>query len=121
MPPGRKRCLLLAVVVVVACASGVDAQPPEEGAPLNWRPSADAVAEEVLQLPEVTVRAPARLPGLPLPLAEVPATVQVITGAELRQSGVANLQEFLTRLPGVTLHDEQGNAAQPGLALRGFQ
>ena len=27
----------------------------------------------------------------------------------------------MTRLPGVTLHDEQGNAAQPGIAFRGFQ
>jgi outer membrane receptor protein involved in Fe transport len=47
--------------------------------------------------------------------------VQVITGAEIRQSGVVNLQEFMTRLPGVTLHDEQGNAAQSGIAFRGFQ
>src|SRR5262249_47160351 len=77
--------------------------------------------EEVLQLPEITVRAPARLPEPSLRLSEVPATVQVITGDELRQSGAVNLQEGLTRLPGVTLHDEQGNAAQPGLVLRGFE
>jgi outer membrane receptor for Fe3+-dicitrate len=98
-----QRWLLLAIMVTVARASGVDAQP----AP---RPNAQPPAE-VLQLPEVTVRAPARLPEPPLRLSEVPATVQVITGEELRHSGVMNLQEVLTRLPGVTLHDEQGNAA----------
>jgi outer membrane receptor protein involved in Fe transport len=31
------------------------------------------------------------------------------------------LQESLMRLPGVTLNDEQGNAVQPGISLRGFQ
>jgi len=101
-----KRWMLLSIMVIVACASVVDAQPaprPNEQPP-----------EEVLQLPEITVRAPVRLPEPPLRLSEVPTTVQVITGAELRQSGVMNLQKVLARLPGVTLHDEQGNAAQPG-------
>ena len=113
LPTRWKHWTLLAVIVIVSCASVVDAQQaprPDKQPP-----------EEVLQLPALEVTAPASLLDLPLPLSEVPATVQIITGAELRQSGVVNLQEFLTRLPGVTLHDEQGNAAQPGIALRGFQ
>src|SRR5262245_33619078 len=108
-----QRWTLLSIMVIVAGASVVDAQPAS-------RPKAQ-LPEEVLQLPEITVRAPARLPEPPLRLSEVPSTVQVITGEELRQSGLMNLQEVLTRLPGVSLHDEQGNAAQPGISLRGFQ
>ena len=101
-----KRWMLLSIMVIVACASVVDAQQAPRP---NAQPSA-----EVLQLPEITVRAPVRLPEPPLRLSEVPATVQVITGEELRQSGVMNLQKVLARLPGVRLHDEQGIAAQPG-------
>src|SRR5262249_16579244 len=108
-----KRWLLPSIMAIVACASAVDAQQAPRP---NTQPP-----EEVLQLPEITVKAPARLPEPSLRLSEVPATVQIITGDELRQSGAVNLQEVLTRLPGVTLHDEQGNAAQPGVTLRGFE
>src|SRR5207247_7204668 len=36
-------------------------------------------------------------------------------------SGATNLQEALTRLPGVTLTDEQGNSQQHDISFRGFQ
>jgi iron complex outermembrane recepter protein len=74
-----------------------------------------------IQLPAIAISAPARLPGAPLPEASVPATVQTITGEELRQSAALSLQDYLRRLPGVTLNDEQGNSFQSGLQLRGFQ
>lgn len=77
--------------------------------------------EEIPRLPEVRVTAPARLPGSPLPLSHVPGTVDVIAGDSIRQSGAASLQDFLTRLPGVTVNDEQGNKAQPDVSFRGFQ
>ena len=77
--------------------------------------------EPPLRLPPVTISAPARLPGAPLPESSIPATVQTITGEEIRQSGAITLQDYLRRLPGVTLNDEQGNAFQGGLQLRGFQ
>lgn len=85
---------------------------------------APAVAQQpddVLRLPPVIVSAPARLPSAPLPLSQVPSSVEVVSGAELRESGAPSLQEALTRLPGVTLSDEQGNVAQPSLSFRGFQ
>ena len=63
-----------AVMVVIAWARVADAQPAPR---LEKQPP-----EEVLQLPEIKVIAPARLPALPLRLSEVPATVQVITGEE---------------------------------------
>ena len=109
----RWQCWTLCVVIVVVACARV--------APAQQAPRLGPPPEEVLHLPEIKVVAPARLPALSLPLSEVPATVQVITGEELRQSGGLNLQESLTRLPGVTLNDEQGNAVQPGISLRGFQ
>ena len=74
-----------------------------------------------IRLPAVTISAPARLPGAPLPESSVPATVQTITADEIRRSGAVTLQDYLGRLPGVTLNDEQGNTFQPGVQLRGFQ
>ena len=69
----------------------------------------------------MVVTAPARLPGAPLPLDHVPGSVQVISGDALRRSGAPTLQDALTRLPGVTLNDEQGNSVQTDVSLRGFQ
>jgi len=78
-------------------------------------------AEAPVRLPPVMVTAPARLPDAPLPLDHVPGSVQIISGQSVRESGASNLQEYLTRLPGVTLNDEQGNSQQPDLSFRGFQ
>ena len=77
--------------------------------------------EEVLRLPALKVFAPARLPESLLPLSSLPTAIQIVPGDDISQSGTSNVQEYLTRLPGVTLNDEQGNAAQPDLSIRGFQ
>lgn len=103
----------LAAIVVLGAVGVCTAEP----AP----PSSPESPEDVIRLPEVTVAAPARLPGSPLPLTQVPASVQVITHDELRASGITTLQEALTRLPGVTLNDQQGNSSQFDLSFRGFQ
>jgi outer membrane cobalamin receptor len=89
------------------CASQALAQEPE-------------AQPEIVRLPEVLVTAPARLPEISLSPAEVPASIQVITGEEIRRSGALNLQEYMQRLPGVHLNDEQGNSFQPDLSFRGF-
>ncbi len=93
-------------LLAVVAASAQQPQPP---------------AEEPIRLPEVRIVAPARLPGSPLPLSSVPASVQVLDGEALRATGAPTLQDALTRLPGVTLSDEQGNTFQPDLSFRGFQ
>jgi len=89
------------------------AQPPT--------PLPQGAQEEPTRLPEVRVTAPARLPGSPLPLSSVPATVDVVPGDQLRATGAVTLQEALTRLPGVTLNDQQGNSWQMDLSFRGFR
>jgi iron complex outermembrane recepter protein len=81
----------------------------------------DQPNEDVLRLPALKVFAPARLPESPLPLSSIPSAIQVVPGDDISQSGTPNVQEYLTRLPGVTLNDEQGNASQPDLSIRGFQ
>jgi iron complex outermembrane receptor protein len=75
---------------------------------------------DVVRLPEVVVTAPARLPEISLSSGEVPASVQVITGEEIRRSGALTLQDLMQQLPGVHLNDEQGNSYQPDLSFRGF-
>jgi outer membrane receptor protein involved in Fe transport len=77
--------------------------------------------DEPTRLPEVRVTAPSRLPGDPLPLSRVPATVDIVPGDRLRGTGAVTLQEALTRLPGVTLTDQQGNSWQMDLSFRGFR
>jgi iron complex outermembrane receptor protein len=84
-------------------------------------PLPGSAQNDILRLPPVTVTAPARLPEVPLPPSSIPASVQVITGEEIRNSGALTLQDFLMRLGGVTLNDEQGNSFQPSLSFRGFQ
>ena len=103
----RRPVIALLASVVLAAAAPAAAQAPPAEAPIR--------------LPPVLVTAPARLPDAPLPLDHVPGSVQIITGDEVRGSGAANLQEYLTRLPGVTINDEQGNSQQPDVSFRGFQ
>ena len=75
---------------------------------------------EIVPLPEVLVTAPARLPVVPLSPTEVPASVQVITGEEIRRSGAVTIPDFLQRLQGVHINDQQGNSYQLDLSFRGF-
>jgi outer membrane receptor protein involved in Fe transport len=105
--------VLLAILTVLLGVAPVTAQesPAGTGAP----------GEEVIRLPEIQVSAPARLPEFALSPSSIPATLQVIPGADIRESGAPNLQEYLTRLPGLTVNDEQGNSAQLDLSFRGFQ
>lgn len=79
-----------------------------------------AVQPEIVRLPEVLVTAPVRLPEFSLSSGEVPASVQVITGEEIRRSGALTLQDVMQQLPGVYVNDEQGNSYQFDLSFRGF-
>src|SRR2546426_7952325 len=104
--------LVCAVAAIALASSTAHAQQPT---PYPLGPQDDPT-----RLPELTVTAPARLPGAPLPLSSVPATVNIVPGDRLRGSGAVTLQEALSRLPGVTLNDQQGNSWQMDLSFRGF-
>jgi iron complex outermembrane recepter protein len=112
MPWARVGGGLLGTALLVVAVTRSYAQPPPAEPPAPR-------AEEVIPLPEMQITS--RLPGRPLPLSSIPASVQVIPGSEIRESGAPSVQDYLQRLPGVTLQDEQGNSQQPDLTLRGFQ
>src|SRR5689334_20422602 len=76
-------------------------------------------APPVVRLPALEVTG-TRLPSSPLPAGSVPATVDVISGPQLRSSGATSLQDALRRLPGVTTADQQGNPFQMDVSVRGF-
>jgi iron complex outermembrane recepter protein len=120
-----RRVVLLAALLVALCTNPLRAQQTRDRWP-NFRLLAQQELqlaqpqEEGLRLPALKVFAPARLPESLLPLSSLPAAIQIIPGDEIPQSGTPNIQEYLTRLPGATLNDEQGNAAQPDLSIRGF-
>src|SRR3954470_21552071 len=63
-----------------------------------------------------------RLPQVPLAPSSVPAGVVVIDKSHLRNDGPGGLPESLAAaVPGLSMADEQGNAYQPDLSLRGFE
>jgi outer membrane receptor for Fe3+-dicitrate len=117
------RVVLLAALLVALCTNPLHAQQTRDRRP-DFRLLAQQELqlaqsqEEGLRLPALKVFAPARLPESLLPLSSFPGAIQIIPGDEIPQSGTPNVQEYLTRLPGVTLNDEQGNAAQPDLSIR---
>ena len=104
-----KRSRLSSMLAGVLLLRSAEAPAQEPGAP-----------PEIVPLPEVLVTAPASLPVIPLSSAEVPASVQVITGEEIRRSGAVTLPDFLQQLPGVHINDQQGNSYQLDVSFRGF-
>jgi iron complex outermembrane recepter protein len=92
-------------------AQAATSAPPDAGQPAAGTAEA---SEEIIVV--------GRLPQVPLPPSRVPANVHTIDGAEVRRSARSGLPESLAgQVPGLSLADEQGNAHQPDLSLRGFQ
>jgi len=75
-------------------------------------------APPVGEAEELTVIAPSRLARPPAQAEGL--SVRVVEREEIEASGARTLQEALRALPGVHLADEQGNAFQQDLSLRGF-
>ena len=76
---------------------------------------------EVVEMGRVDVIATTPLPGLGIPLAKVPANVQLFTGKEIGTQRPAGLADFLERnATSVTVNSGQGNVFQPDVSYRGF-
>jgi iron complex outermembrane recepter protein len=123
---GTRWFVLLAALLVALCTTPLHAQQTRDHWPdfrllAQQEPQPGQSPEEDIWLPTLKVFAPARLLGSLRPLSSIPASIQSIPGDEVSEAGTPSLQEYLTRLPGVTLNDEQGNAAQQDLSMRGFQ
>ena len=76
---------------------------------------------EALELPTVEVVGTTPLPGLGLPLRDVPANVQTFGAAQIGARRSSTLAGLLGGDAGsITLNDAQGNGYQPDIAFRGF-
>ncbi|QDL37007.1 TonB-dependent receptor plug domain-containing protein [Rhodoferax sediminis] len=72
-------------------------------------------------MPTVTVVGTSPLPGLGVPLDDVPANVQMIKGSSLGDQHDTRVTDFLERnVTSVNINSEQGNADQQSVTFRGF-
>ena len=74
--------------------------------------------EPITRLPPIRVTAPAPVDVLARPTT--PSRIDSVTIDEVQAAKASVLPDVLERLPGVSLQNEQGNAFQPDLTLRGF-
>ena len=81
--------------------------------------AAEQQSAPVLSPVEVIATTP--LPGVGLPIEQVPANVQTATGKEIDRRNASDLTDFLNReFSGVYLNEVQGNPFQPDLSFRGY-
>ncbi len=105
----RSRTAAVATVVTVLCALA---------APAGAQPSPAEEASTPSYEEGIVVEAPSRLlQGRP---GANPVSLEVLHAKQLRASGARTIQDALQRLSGVHLSDEQGNAGQQDLAIRGL-
>ncbi len=84
--------------------------------PVIAQESAPAIASQAVQVIGITP-----LPGLGVPLSQVPAPVQSATGRDLERSGARGIADFLQRnFGGVYVNEMQGNPFQPDINYRGY-
>ncbi|HET6182456.1 MAG TPA: TonB-dependent receptor [Acetobacteraceae bacterium] len=84
-------------------------------------PPAWAQSDNTSTLPQVEVVAPTPLLGSGIARDQAPASVHVLTRADIARSGVPDLLGALDQqVAGVALDDAQGNPFQPNLEYRGF-
>ena len=75
-----------------------------------------------MEAPTVEVVGTTPLPGIGVPVNEIPANVQAATGAEMQKQESVSLPDFLDRnLGSVSINEAQGNPFQPDVNFRGFQ
>ncbi len=74
-----------------------------------------------LEAPTIEIIGTTPLPGIGVPVNQVPANVQAKTGAEIQKQKTLDLSEFLdNNLGSVTLNHGQNNPFQPDVNFRGF-
>jgi outer membrane receptor protein involved in Fe transport len=76
---------------------------------------------EILELDTIEVVGTTPLPGIGVPLNQVPANVQAVSGKAIAEQKPLNISEFLdNNLGSVTINDTVGNPYQPDVQYRGF-
>jgi outer membrane receptor protein involved in Fe transport len=104
-------CVLAGVTALPGIAAAGDAEPPTP--PVN-----PAAAQE---LPEVVVIANTPLPGLGLPLYEVPANVQTADSRDMQRQLTVNIADYLnSNFSGVNASESADNPFQTDINYHGF-
>jgi iron complex outermembrane receptor protein len=76
---------------------------------------------EALELPTVEVIGSSPLPGLGIPVRDMPANVQFVTSQDFARQRQGSIADFLEQnLTSVTVNAAQGNPSQPDVGFRGF-
>ncbi|MCW5603516.1 MAG: TonB-dependent receptor plug domain-containing protein [Burkholderiales bacterium] len=108
MKSSRLLGAVVPALAAVAVVSPVNAQDPQRP-PLS------------LETPTVEVIATTPLPGLGVPIEQVPSNVQALTDSAIEQRQAVNLSDLLSRtLPSVNINEVTGNPFQADLNYRGF-
>lgn len=80
-----------------------------------------AYAETTLESDAVEVVSTTPLPGIGLPIEQVPANVQVVKGEQLDEQKSLNIADYMSNnLLGVSVNETQNNPYQPDILFRGF-
>jgi outer membrane receptor protein involved in Fe transport len=83
---------------------------------------AEAPVSLELEAPTVEVIGTTPLPGLGVPVEQVPSNVQAVTDQQIEDRQSINLPDLMTRsLPSVNVNEVTGNPYQADLNYRGFQ
>lgn len=76
---------------------------------------------EVLETRAVEVVSTTPLPGIGLPIDQVPAAVQVVKGEQMQTQGSLNIADYMSQnMLGVNINEIQNNPFQPNVNFRGF-
>jgi Fe(3+) dicitrate transport protein len=75
-----------------------------------------ALTGEGVQLKEVTITSN----GIKDDIKNIPGTVNVVDGQQIRESGAQSVGQIINRIPGVNYLDEDGRGLKPNIGLRGL-
>lgn len=117
----RGSAAVAALAVLAAISAGVHAQTPQPAPPQSTPQTTTPAGSQPVFTTTLTVIEAAPLPGVDLPLAKLPAPVQLVTAQDLERSGALDLSTYLTRrVNGVFANDIQSNPFQPDINYRGY-
>ena len=108
-------CIALAAVfrVVVGAQSSSNQSGSQD--PQTPAPATPAITYTV------TVVGTTPLTGVDVPISEIPAPVQTLTGSDIDRSGALDLASYMNqRLNGVHVNETQNNPFQPDVNYRGY-
>ncbi|WP_334106719.1 TonB-dependent receptor [Methylobacillus sp.] len=88
---------------------------------INFQAHASDAGEAYITTDKVSVVGTTPLPSLGLPLSQVPASIQLISGEQMKQQRSLTIADYLqNNIAGVNVNDTQNNPFQPDISFRGY-